>query len=354
NWFAPLGISVGWLSGKSKGSERRQILDSLAEGSCQLLIGTHALFQNDVAYLRLGLIIIDEQHRFGVHQRLALREKAVTGDINPHQLVMTATPIPRTLAMSAYADLDNSIIDELPPGRTPVNTAIISSARREEVIDRINKACSEGSQTYWVCTLIEESEALQCQAAEATAEKLINQLPHLAIALIHGRMKSKQKMEVMDRFQTGDIQLLVATTVIEVGMDVPNASVMVIENPERLGLSQLHQLRGRIGRGHLESHCLLLYQTPLSDASKQRLQVIRESTDGFHIAEKDLELRGPGQVLGTQQAGLMTFRVADITRDAKLLDEVHDASEIILQQCPEIIDPLVKRWLGDRVNYVKV
>ena len=354
NWFAPLGISVGWLSGKSKGSERRQILDSLAEGSCQLLIGTHALFQNDVAYLRLGLIIIDEQHRFGVHQRLALREKAATGDINPHQLVMTATPIPRTLAMSAYADLDNSIIDELPPGRTPVNTAIISSARREEVIDRINKACSEGSQTYWVCTLIEESEALQCQAAEVTAEKLINQLPHLAIALIHGRMKSKQKMEVMDRFQTGDIQLLVATTVIEVGMDVPNASVMVIENPERLGLSQLHQLRGRIGRGHLESHCLLLYQTPLSDASKQRLQVIRESTDGFHIAEKDLELRGPGQVLGTQQAGLMTFRVADITRDAKLLDEVHDASEIILQQYPEIIDPLVKRWLGDRVNYVKV
>ena len=354
NWFAPLGISVGWLSGKSKGSERRQILDSLAEGSCQLLIGTHALFQNDVAYLRLGLIIIDEQHRFGVHQRLALREKAATGDINPHQLVMTATPIPRTLAMSAYADLDNSIIDELPPGRTPVNTAIISSARREEVIDRINKACSEGSQTYWVCTLIEESEALQCQAAEVTAEKLINQLPHLAIALIHGRMKSKQKMEIMDRFQTGDIQLLVATTVIEVGMDVPNASVMVIENPERLGLSQLHQLRGRIGRGHLESHCLLLYQTPLSDASKQRLQVIRESTDGFHIAEKDLELRGPGQVLGTQQAGLMTFRVADITRDAKLLDEVHDASEIILQQYPEIIDPLVKRWLGDRVNYVKV
>ncbi len=354
NWFAPLGISVGWLSGKSKGSERRQILDSLAEGSCQLLIGTHALFQNDVAYLRLGLIIIDEQHRFGVHQRLALREKAATGDINPHQLVMTATPIPRTLAMSAYADLDNSIIDEMPPGRTPVNTVIISSARREEVIDRINMACSEGGQTYWVCTLIEESEALECQAAEVTAEKLINQLPHLAIGLIHGRMKSKQKMEVMERFKTGDIQLLVATTVIEVGVDVPSASVMVIENPERLGLSQLHQLRGRIGRGHLESHCLLLYQTPLSDASKQRLQVIRESTDGFHIAEKDLELRGPGQVLGTQQAGLMTFRVADITRDAKLLDEVHDASEIILQQCPEIIDPLVKRWLGDRVNYVKV
>ena len=307
-----------------------------------------------MAYLRLGLVIIDEQHRFGVHQRLALREKAATGDINPHQLVMTATPIPRTLAMSAYADLDTSMISELPPGRTPINTAIISSARRAEVIGRIYEACSKGSQAYWVCTLIEESEALQCQAAEVTMERLVKQLPNLTIDIIHGRMKSKQKTEVMEHFKIGKIQLLVATTVIEVGVDVPNASLMVIENPERLGLSQLHQLRGRIGRSSIESHCLLLYQTPLSDASKQRLQVIRESTDGFHIAEKDLELRGPGQVLGTQQAGLMTFRVADITRDAELLGEVRDAAEIVLQQYPEIIDPLINRWLGGRINYAKV
>ncbi|MEE3300997.1 MAG: ATP-dependent DNA helicase RecG, partial [Pseudomonadota bacterium] len=354
NWFTPLGIKVGWLSGRSKASERRQLLDNLADGSCKLLIGTHAIFQNDVAYLRLGLVIIDEQHRFGVHQRLALREKAATGDINPHQLVMTATPIPRTLAMSAYADLDTSVISELPPGRTPINTAIISSARRDEVIERIYEACSKGSQAYWVCTLIEESEALQCQAAEVTMERLVNQLPNLTIDIIHGRMKSKQKTEVMEHFKIGKIQLLVATTVIEVGVDVPNASLMVIENPERLGLSQLHQLRGRIGRSSIESHCLLLYQTPLSDASKQRLQVIRESTDGFHIAEKDLELRGPGQVLGTQQAGLMTFRVADITRDAELLGEVRDAAEIVLQQYPEIIDPLINRWLGGRINYAKV
>ena len=354
NWFAPLGVKVGWLSGKSKASERSKLLDNLADGSCELLIGTHALFQNDVIYLRLGLVIIDEQHRFGVHQRLALREKATTGDINPHQLVMTATPIPRTLAMSAYADLDNSVISELPPGRTPVNTAIISSGRRAEVIERIYEACSKGSQAYWVCTLIEESEALQCQAAEVTAAKLIDQLPDLRIGLIHGRMKSKQKTEIMEHFKIGKIQLLVATTVIEVGVDVPNASVMVIENPERLGLSQLHQLRGRIGRSSIESHCLLLYQTPLSNASKQRLQVIRESTDGFHIAEKDLELRGPGQVLGTQQAGLMTFRVADIIRDADLLGEVRDAAEMVLQQHPETIDPLINRWLGARINYAKV
>ncbi len=353
-WFEPLGITVGWLSGKSKGSERKKTLDSLVTGMCQLLIGTHALFQDEVVYARLGLIIIDEQHRFGVHQRLALRDKAATGDLNPHQLVMTATPIPRTLAMSAYADLDNSIIDELPPGRTPVNTAVVASNRRDEVVQRIDNACSDGNQAYWVCTLIEESETLQCQAAEATAKHLAQQLPHLSVGLIHGRMKSKQKREMMERFKGGDLQLLVATTVIEVGVDVPNASLMVIENPERLGLAQLHQLRGRIGRGSVHSHCLLLYQTPLSESSKQRLAVMRESTDGFYIAEKDLELRGPGQVLGTQQAGLMTFRVADIGRDAALLDEVRDASEIVLTQFPEIVDPLIRRWLGDIANYVNV
>ena len=353
-WFEPLDISVGWLSGKTRATARKQTLQALATGECRLAIGTHALFQEGVAYQRLGLIIVDEQHRFGVHQRLALRDKAVDTRLNPHQLVMTATPIPRTLAMSAYADLDSSVINELPPGRTPVNTAIVSSERRDQVIERIESACADGDQAYWVCTLIEESEALQCQAAEATAEHLTRQLPQIATGLLHGRMKPEQKAAVMEQFKTGAIQLLVATTVIEVGVDVPNASLMVIENPERLGLAQLHQLRGRIGRGSIASHCLLLYQTPLSEAGKQRLQVIRESTDGFYIAEKDLELRGPGQVLGTQQTGLMDFRVADIGRDAQLLDDVKDASEIILRQHPEIVAPLINRWLGDRVHYVNV
>ena len=353
-WFSELGIQVGWLSGKTKGKQRTIQLEAMANGESQLTIGTHALFQEGVEYERLGLIIIDEQHRFGVHQRLALREKAGAKKLNPHQLVMTATPIPRTLAMSAYADLDNSIIDELPPGRIPVNTAIISSEKRPQVIERIEQACADNNQAYWVCTLIDESEILQCQAAEVTAQQLTLQLPNIRIGLIHGRMKSPQKVEVMQQFKEGLLDLLVATTVIEVGVDVPNASLMVIENPERLGLAQLHQLRGRVGRGSAHSHCILLYQSPLSKAAKQRLSVMRESNDGFYIAEKDLELRGPGQVLGTQQTGLMSFRVADISRDAALLDKVKDASEIVLQNYPEIIDPLIRRWLGDRVNYVNV
>lgn len=353
-WFTRLGIQVGWLSGKTKGKQRVSQLEEMADGRSQLTIGTHALFQDEVIYHRLGLIIIDEQHRFGVHQRLALREKAGEKKLNPHQLVMTATPIPRTLAMSAYADLDNSIIDELPPGRIPVNTAIISSDRRSDVMQRIEKACAESNQAYWVCTLIEESEVLQCQAAEVTAEQLTKQLPSIRVGLIHGRMKAKEKMEVMQQFKEGQLQLLVATTVIEVGVDVPNASLMVIENPERLGLAQLHQLRGRVGRGSIASHCILLYQTPLSKAGKQRLTVMRESNDGFYIAEKDLELRGPGQVLGTQQTGLMSFRVADICRDANLLDQVREASELVMANHPEIIDPLIQRWLGDRINYANV
>ncbi|MFL2849571.1 MAG: ATP-dependent DNA helicase RecG [Pseudohongiellaceae bacterium] len=353
-WFTPLGINVGWLSGKTKGASRTQQLLELTNGECQLLIGTHALFQDEVIYKKLGLIIIDEQHRFGVHQRLALRDKAAAGAVNPHQLVMTATPIPRTLAMSAYADLDSSVINELPPGRTPVNTAIISSTKREEVIQRIKMACGKGNQAYWVCTLIEESDALQCEAAEATTEKLHRLLPLISVGLIHGRMKPKEKMAVMAKFKLGEIQLLVATTVIEVGVDVPNASLMVIENPERLGLAQLHQLRGRIGRGSIQSHCILLYQTPLSNVGKQRLSVMRDSTDGFYIAEKDLELRGPGQVLGTQQTGLMSFRVADIARDAPLLDIVKDASETILQNHEEIVEPLISRWLGEREHYANV
>lgn len=353
-WFDDLGITVGWLSGKTKGAARKQALEKVLNGETQLLIGTHALFQDEVEYSRLGLIVIDEQHRFGVHQRLALREKAAKNLIIPHQLVMTATPIPRTLAMSAYADLDSSIISELPPGRIPINTALIDNGRREQVVDRINKACSNGNQAYWVCTLIEESEELECQAAEATWEQLQKQLPHLQVGLIHGRLKPAEKASIMESFKNGDIHLLVATTVIEVGVDVPNANLMVIENPERLGLAQLHQLRGRVGRGQAASHCIMLYQTPLSEHSKQRLIVMRESTDGFYIAEKDLELRGPGQVLGTQQTGLMSFKIADLSRDADLLDNVQTASEIIMNQHPELIEPLIQRWLGGSENYINV
>jgi ATP-dependent DNA helicase RecG len=353
-WFEPLGIEVGWHSGKQKGKPRAQQLERVASGECQILVGTHALFQGEVAYAKLGLIIIDEQHRFGVQQRLALREKAAALQINPHQLVMTATPIPRTLAMSAYADLDNSVIDELPPGRTPVNTLIVSNERRDEVVVRIAAACENQSQAYWVCTLIDESEVLQCQAAEVTAEQLAEQLPQVRVGLVHGRMKPAEKAEVMARFKAAEIDLLVATTVIEVGVDVPNASLMVIENPERLGLAQLHQLRGRVGRGSKKSHCILLYQTPLSRNGKERLGVMRESNDGFFIAEKDLDLRGPGQVLGTAQTGLMEFRIADIARDAAMLDEVKDAADFVLSRHPDIVDALVRRWLGENIHYANV
>lgn len=354
DWLTPLNIKVGWLSGKTKGAQRREQLLNTLTGTTQLLIGTHALFQEGVEYNKLGLIIIDEQHRFGVHQRLALREKSLKDNLTPHQLVMTATPIPRTLAMSAYADLDCSVINELPPGRVPISTALIGSERRQEVVSRIEAACQKGNQAYWVCTLIEESEELQCQAAEVTWQQLSVALPHLKVGLIHGRMKSVEKMEIMSAFKAGDIHLLVATTVIEVGVDVPNANLMVIENPERLGLSQLHQLRGRVGRGKAASFCIMLYQSPLSAQGKKRLLVMRESTDGFYIAEKDLELRGPGQVLGTQQTGMMTFKIADIVRDANLLDNVQDASEIILQQYPHIIDPLIRRWLRGSETYIHV
>ena len=353
-WFEPLSIEVGWHSGKQKGKPRAEQLERVASGDCQILVGTHALFQGEVNYAKLGLIIIDEQHRFGVQQRLALRDKAASMLINPHQLVMTATPIPRTLAMSAYADLDNSIIDELPPGRTPVNTLIVSNERRGEVIERIAAACENQSQAYWVCTLIDESEVLQCQAAEVTAQQLAEQLPQVRVGLVHGRMKPNEKAEVMARFKAAEIDLLVATTVIEVGVDVPNSSLMVIENPERLGLAQLHQLRGRVGRGSIKSHCILLYQSPLSRNGKERLGVMRESNDGFYIAEKDLELRGPGQVLGTAQTGLMEFRIADLVRDAAMLDEVKDAADHVLSQHPQVVDSLVRRWLGENIHYANV
>lgn len=353
-WFEPLHVRVGWLSGKTRVKARKQVLEELAAGDCHLLIGTHAVFQESVQYQRLGLIIVDEQHRFGVHQRLALREKAGSGTMRPHQLVMTATPIPRTLAMSAYADLDCSVIDELPPGRSPVNTAMSSNERRAEVIERIASACAGGRQAYWVCTLIDDSETLQAQAAEATAEQLGKALPGIRVGLVHGRLKPAEKAEVMDRFKNGEIQLLVATTVIEVGVDVSNASLMVIENPERLGLAQLHQLRGRVGRGATQSHCLLLYQPPLSELSRERLRIIRESNDGFLIAEEDLRLRGPGQMLGTRQTGLMSFKVADISRDSDMLEKVRDICDELLASHPAVAEPLIRRWLGESSHYADV
>ncbi|XQU08646.1 ATP-dependent DNA helicase RecG [Halomonas sp. LY9] len=345
-WFEPLGIEVAWLAGKLKGKARLDAKAAIADGRARMVVGTHALFQDDVHFQCLGLAIIDEQHRFGVHQRLALREKGEAGGLTPHQLIMTATPIPRTLAMSAYADLDISVIDELPPGRTPVKTVVVSDERRPEVVERIRNACSDGRQAYWVCTLIDESEVLQCQAAEVTREELTQALPELAVGLIHGRMKAAEKAEVMDAFKSGELDLLVATTVIEVGVDVPNASLMIIENPERLGLSQLHQLRGRVGRGSTESFCVLLYHPPLSKSSRERLGVMRETTDGFRIAEKDLEIRGPGEVLGTRQTGLAQMKIADLERDADQLERVTALAQA-LQGNAEVTAVLVRRWLGE-------
>ena len=352
-WFAPLNISVGWLTGKIKGKKRQEQLTQLESGDCEIIIGTHALFQGDVHYHQLGLVIIDEQHRFGVHQRLSLTQKTDDSYV-AHQLIMTATPIPRTLAMSAYADLDTSVIDELPPGRKPVKTVVISNSRRDTVIHRVLKACEEGKQVYWVCTLIEESEVLECQAAEDTAQQLTLALPHIRIGLIHGRLKPKEKVELMTEFKQGNIQLLVATTVIEVGVNVPNASVMIIENPERLGLAQLHQLRGRVGRGSIESFCLLLYQTPLSELGKQRLEIMRETNDGFEIAERDLEIRGPGEVLGTRQTGDMMFRIADLMRDQALIAEAKKLATHIINEETELIAPLVQRWQGNASQYAQV
>ncbi|MFP8967945.1 ATP-dependent DNA helicase RecG [Pokkaliibacter sp. CJK22405] len=350
-WLEPLGLKVSWLVGKLKGKARAQAMAEIASGEAHVVVGTHALFQDDVAFARLGLAIIDEQHRFGVHQRLSLREKGVSHGKAPHQLIMTATPIPRTLAMVAYADLDVSIIDELPPGRTPVNTVVIADSRRDQVVERVRSACLEGRQAYWVCTLIEESEVLECQAAEATTDQLRELLPELRVGLVHGRMKATEKAAVMAAFKAAELDLLVATTVIEVGVDVPNASVMIIENPERLGLAQLHQLRGRVGRGSVESHCVLMYHAPLSQQGKSRLAVMRDSTDGFVIAEKDLELRGPGEVLGTRQTGLVQFRIANLEVDDHWLDAVHEAGDWVMRKAPEIAEPLIYRWLGQADHY---
>ncbi len=351
-WFEDFDINIGWLSGSLGAKAKRESLAALASGETNILVGTHALFQEGVEYKKLGLCIIDEQHRFGVHQRLALREKGNFEKYGiPHQLIMTATPIPRTLAMSAYADLDVSVIDELPPGRKPVTTAVISEERRHKVLERVNSIVREGRQVYWVCPLVEESEHLQCQAAEITAQTLSEVFPNLKIALVHGRLKNAQKELVMQAFKAGDVNLLVATTVIEVGVDVPNANLMVIENAERLGLSQLHQLRGRIGRGADSGYCVLLYKAPLSDTAKLRLQTMRETTDGFKISEKDLQIRGPGELLGTRQTGLMQMRIADILRDAHLIPGLQDYADDILSTKPKHAQALVRRWLGDRLRY---
>lgn len=353
-WFEPLGLRVAWLSGKLKGKKRNEQLALIESGTAHMVVGTHALFQEEVNYRNLVLVIIDEQHRFGVHQRLALKQKGEATGVVPHQLIMTATPIPRTLAMSAYADLDTSIIDELPPGRTPVKTVVVESSRRHEVVARVRNACQEGRQVYWVCTLIEESEVLECQAAEDTADQLKKFLPEVRVGLVHGRLKPAEKADIMDQFKKAQIQVLVATTVIEVGVNVPNASVMIIENPERLGLAQLHQLRGRVGRGSTESFCLLMYQKPLSKLGRERLDIMRQTNDGFVIAEKDLHLRGPGEVLGTRQTGEMTFRIANLLRDEGLLEDSKDMAQVLLEKDPARGERLIARWLGNAAQYGEV
>lgn len=353
-WFEPLGIDVVLLTSRLTKAARVPLLDRLASDQPALAIGTHALFQSDVAYGRLGLIIVDEQHRFGVDQRLALRDKGAREGFRPHQLIMTATPIPRTLAMTAYADLDVSVLDELPPGRKPVGTAVLPETRRHEIVERIAAAGREGRQVYWVCPLIDESEALQYQAATDTAEQLAEALPEIRIGLVHGRLPDKDKDAAMAAFVQGETALLVATTVIEVGVDVPNASLMIIENAERLGLSQLHQLRGRVGRGGQQADCLLLYKAPLSPMAKRRLQVMRETTDGFVIADRDLALRGPGELLGTRQAGASQFRIADLSRDAGLLLDVRKTATQLLSEHPIAAGKLVGRWLAERVEYANV
>lgn len=353
-WFNPIGIEVNWLTGRHKAKARRSKLEQIRSGFTGVAIGTHALFQEEVKFQNLGLIIIDEQHRFGVQQRLALQDKGISDLHRPHQLIMTATPIPRSLAMTFYADLDSSVIKELPPGRSPIETAVIPSSRRDQVIERIQSLIDQGQQVYWVCSLIDESEKLQLQTASGTELKLKKSLPDVRIGLIHGRMNAQQKELIMGRFKTGELQLLVATTVIEVGVDVPNASLMVIENAERLGLAQLHQLRGRVGRGMLKSTCLLMYDKPLSELARSRLQVMRSTTDGFVIAQKDLEIRGPGEFMGTKQAGSAQMKIADLGRDQALFPVVAEIARVLLDQAPERVPDLMRRWLGDSVEYSNV
>jgi ATP-dependent DNA helicase RecG len=353
-WLDPLGVRVGLLTGRLTGRARAALMQDLANGGVQVAVGTHALFQEGVDFDRLALVIVDEQHRFGVHQRMQLREKGRAEGRYPHQLVMTATPIPRTLAMTAYADLDVSIIDELPPGRTPVRTVVLPDARRDEVVARIDAACRAGRQAYWVCPLIDESEAVRHQAAEETAAALSAALPDVRVGLVHGRMPGTRKDAVMTAFKRGELDLLVATTVIEVGVDVPNASLMVIENAERMGLAQLHQLRGRVGRGTVESTCVLLYAPPLTAIARERLGVLRDTNDGFEVARRDLELRGPGELLGTRQTGLMQLRVAELIRDSDLLPGVQRAADLMLAGPGANIAALLRRWVGDGERFGKV
>jgi len=353
-WFEPLELAVGWLSSKTPAAQKKATLKALADGSLTSVVGTHALIQESVQFKQLAFIVIDEQHRFGVQQRMALKDKAPQG-IGVHQLSMTATPIPRTLAMSFYADLDVSNIDELPPGRKAVNTVVAATEqKRDEVIQRVLHACREGKQVYWVCPLIEESEALEAQAATDVHEELSKYFTEFACGLIHGRMKPSEKESVMNSFRQGEVDVLIATTVIEVGVDVPNASLMVIENAERMGLAQLHQLRGRVGRGDQQSYCVLLYQYPLSQMARERLNVMRETNDGFMIAEKDLELRGAGEVLGTRQTGAISFKIADISRDQHLLPQVTRIAEQLLTQQSSSVDLLIQRWVGDREQFINV
>jgi ATP-dependent DNA helicase RecG len=349
-----MGIKVSTLTGRLGAADRRAALEAIGSGGAGVVVGTHALFQAGVEFHRLGLIIIDEQHRFGVHQRLALTEKGEDGDLRPHQLVMTATPIPRTLAMTSYADLDTSVIDELPPGRGRVTTVAIPDSRRAEVITRVRQACADGRQAYWVCPLIEESELLQYQAAEDTARVLGDALKELSVGLVHGRMKARDKEAVMGRFKAGEIDLLVATTVIEVGVDVPNASLMIVENAERMGLAQLHQLRGRVGRGRDDASCVLMYHPPLGQGAERRLRTMRETTDGFLIAEEDLRLRGPGEVLGTRQTGVMQMRVADLMRDQHLLSRIRRTADGMLARHDPAVGALLERWIGDATRYGQV
>ena len=353
-WLAPLGLEAGWLSGRLPAAERRSVVDAAASGALPMLVGTHALFQDEIAFARLGLVIVDEQHRFGVHQRLTLREKGAREGLRPHQLTMTATPIPRTLAMSACADLDTSVIDELPPGRSPVETAVLPHTRREDLVRRVHRACRQGRQAYWVCTLIEESETLRAQNAAETAARLARAMPDLRVGLMHGRMKRAERDGIMNEFRAGGVQLLVATTVIEVGVDVPNASLMIIENAERLGLSQLHQLRGRVGRGRHRSVCMMLYSAPLAKNARERLNVLRETTDGFTVSERDLELRGPGELLGTRQTGLRQMRIANLLRDRELLPAARRAGAQILSEHPECVPVLLHRWIDGALDYAQV
>ena len=350
-WLKPLGIQTAWLTGSQSKKDRELAMQAIANGSAQLAVGTHALFQEAVQFKQLGLAIIDEQHRFGVQQRLALRQK---GQPEPHQLMMTATPIPRTLSMSYYADLDVSVIDELPPGRTPIVTKLVSEARRDEILQRVRESCAQGHQAYWVCPLIEESEALQLVTANDTFALMQSIFPELAIGLVHGRLKSAEKQAVMTEFSAGRIQLLVATTVVEVGVDVPNANLMVIEHAERMGLSQLHQLRGRVGRGAAKSTCILLYQNKLSEMASARLKVIYESNDGFAIAQADLNLRGPGEFLGLRQSGVPMLKIADLNRDADLLEYAKSQAEALLNDCPSAVEQHLDRWLGHADELVKV